>query len=136
MLFKLITIGLVILSCQINQNQCNVCKSADQTTNCVSSKSKYVRLDKYNDFNLDNSYLLNSFDQNNNKLKCLASCSSNDLCYFVVIKQNKCYICSEILVYYLNYNNSNGNSLIYMRTDQKLILIYYFISFLIINFKY
>lgn len=99
--------------------KCNVCSKDSNSYNCSPSKSKYTKLNVYNNFTLDSSYLLTSFDSYSN-LKCLAKCNANRKCFYTIFNQNKCYICNESIVSFLNYI-SGGTSLIY----QKSVYIYF-----------
>jgi hypothetical protein len=111
---KLFLIILGLLAYQMFQIECNVCKKDQTSNNCTSTNSKYIKLNRYNDFTLDGSFLLNSFDSNNN-LKCLASCTTNDQCSFSIFKQNRCYICNENIANFWRFK-SGENCLIYQKT--------------------
>ena len=94
--------------------QCNVC-NINNLVNCTTAKSKYIKLNNFNDFSLNSSFLIMSFDTNY-KLNCLASCSTNEKCSHSIFKQNKCFICNENVIYYLSFStSSNGVSLIYQK---------------------
>jgi hypothetical protein len=110
-----VIIGLLLLVFHVSYFECKVCQK-DQTS-CTSPNSKYTKLNKYNDFIIDNSFLLSSSDSSNN-LRCLAMCSTNDQCIFSVFKQNKCYLCNEKIIRYFRYNSA-GNSLIYQKSNSK-----------------
>ncbi len=107
----LITIGL--LAHQIILIECNVCKKDQTSNNCTSSNSKYTKINKFNDFTLNSSFLLSTSDSNNN-LKCLASCSTNNQCAFSIFKQNKCYFFNENIINFLSFK-STGNCIIYQK---------------------
>jgi hypothetical protein len=109
---KLILIIELIFD-HFNLYECNVCNLKFPSTNCTSASSKYRKLEFFNHFNFNNSFLISSFDSNN-KLKCLSACSLNDRCSHSIFKQNKCYLCNENVVYYLSYK-SDEISLIYQK---------------------
>ncbi len=112
-LIKKFLLIICVIAYQMFQIECNVCKKDQTSNNCTSSNSKYIKLNRYNDFTLDGSFLLNSFDSNNN-LKCLASCSTNNQCAFSVFKQNKCYFCNENIINFVSFK-STGNCIIYQK---------------------
>ena len=66
-----------------------------------------------NDFNLDNSFLLKSFDSTT-KQKCMASCNQISQCVFVIFQQNKCFVCKKKLINFMSYK-PDGDCLIYQR---------------------
>ncbi len=77
------------------------------------SGSIYSILKNINDFVLDSSYIISSFDSNTN-LKCLVRCTKTTECVYAILKQNKCYICKSNLTSFASFT-TNGNSLIYQK---------------------
>ena len=113
------TIIIYLLAYKIIRLECNVCKKSLSSNNCTASNSRYIKLSKFNDFILNSSFLLSSWDSNSN-LKCFASCSRNEQCVFLVFKQKKCYFCNENIIGFMIFN-STGNSLIYQKSDSKFV---------------
>jgi hypothetical protein len=79
------------------------------------SKSIYSKLSDKNDFILDSSYLITSFESNT-KHKCLARCTKENQCVYTIFKQNKCYICKTDFTSFVSYS-ANGNSIIYQKNS-------------------
>jgi hypothetical protein len=87
--------------------------STDKMSNCASSNSKLFKMNNYNDvISLNNSFILFSFDCII-KMKCIASCSSNNKCTHLILKNNKCFICNENVIGFLSKNTTD--SLIYQK---------------------
>ncbi len=73
----------------------------------------YSKLSELNNFDLNSSFLLNSFDSNS-YLKCLTSCTKTPECFYTVFQKNKCFICQSNFIGFSNYT-TNGKSLIYRK---------------------
>jgi hypothetical protein len=72
--------------------------------------NSYSKLSEVNSFDLDSSFILNSFVSNTN-LNCLSSCTKTPECFYTVFQKNKCFICQSNFIGFASYN-ANGNSLI------------------------
>ena len=75
------------------------------------SSNFYTKLNEFNSFSLDSSFLLKSFDSISN-LKCLASCEKTSECFYTVYQNKKCYICKKNLTLFMKYNTSHDVSLL------------------------
>jgi len=80
-------------------------------------QSKYIKLNKFNDLTLDNTFLLGTSDSSD-YLTCLERCISNSQCIFAAIRQNRCYLCNENVIRFLR-DSPGGNSLIYQKSDSR-----------------
>jgi hypothetical protein len=95
--------ALMIFLSKIKQNESKI------------SKSIYSKLSDKNNFILDSSYLITSFESNT-KHKCLARCTNENRCVYAIFKQNKCYICKTNFTSFVSYS-ANGNSIIYQKNS-------------------
>ena len=73
----------------------------------------YTKINKFNNFQFDQSFILNSFESISN-LKCFKICSRTYECIYVVYQQNRCFICKRNLILFLNYN-ADGVSSVYQK---------------------
>jgi hypothetical protein len=73
----------------------------------------YSKLSEFNSFDLESSFLLNSFVSNTN-LHCLSSCTKTPECFYTIFQKNKCFICKRNLTLFM-VESSTGNSLIYRK---------------------
>ena len=95
------------------------------TLNQISTKTNlYTKINNFNNFQLDNSFLLRSFDSQS-KINCLSSCTNKPECVYSVYQNKKCYICKKNFTLFANYI-MDGQSLIYQKKfDRKYGLINY-----------
>ena len=87
-------------------------------TNKISIQSSiqtniYFKMSGLNNYQLDNSFMIKSFDSKS-ILRCFSSCSSSPSCFYIIFQQNKCYICNFLFANFASYTNA-GNSLIYKK---------------------
>ncbi len=74
----------------------------------------YSKLSEFNSFDLNSSFLLNSFVSDSNLIYCLSICTKTPECFYTVFQKNKCFICQSNFIGFASYN-ANGNSLIYRK---------------------
>ncbi len=73
----------------------------------------YTKISDFINFDLDNSFLLNSYDSIS-QLKCFLNCRNNPECFYISIQQKKCLICKRNLTLFLN-DNTDGVRSIYQK---------------------
>ena len=101
MFFYIFIIGLTVLSS----------KTLSQTR--FPRNNFYFKLSQL-DFELDNSFVLSSFESNS-ILKCFTFCSKTTECFYIAFKQKKCFICKVNFINFVKGTINSNNSLIYQK---------------------
>ena len=83
----------LIISTQIKEN-------LSQTS--IINGNFYSKINKFNDFNLNGTFLLSCIDTNS-ILKCLTKCSKTVDCFYMVYQQTKCFICNFNFINFGDY---------------------------------
>ena len=73
----------------------------------------FIKITKYNNFEFDRSFLLNSFESIST-LKCLKICSKVTECFYMIYQQSRCFIGKSNLTLFMNYR-ADGVSRVYQK---------------------
>ena len=77
--------------------------------------NSYKKINEFNNYQLDNSFVLNSFNFSSiYKLQCLSICTKTSLCLHVLLHKDKCVICKKNSSLFMNYK-PGGEVLIYKK---------------------